>query len=334
MKKSVFALGLCVLMTQFVFAQIKVTSAGYVGIGTQSPSCKVTMQGDNILLRSNTNNSTGILFTYLPGEEAFDISPTSNGYNSMGANQRYDVIYGNMFDGEGGWFNSLYTFNFYDWSDIKLKKNINNLSFDKSAFSKLHPVSYEICDSLLLNKNQRKNKKAVTTTKYGFIAQELQELYPQLVSTDEVTGFLKVKPLELIPILVSAIKDQQTQISDLETRLSKLENNSSSAPAKVGALHTPDANVTDVLTYPVLDQNIPNPFNISTTIGYYLPTTITNASIYVYDMNGVQLKSYSITEKGKGTVTIQGSEFNAGMYLYALIADGKVIDTKRMILTK
>jgi hypothetical protein len=32
--------------------------------------------------------------------------------------------------------------------------------------------------------------------------------------------------------------------------------------------------------------------------------------------------------------TIQGSEFQAGMYLYSLIADGKEVDTKRMILTK
>lgn len=51
-------------------------------------------------------------------------------------------------------------------------------------------------------------------------------------------------------------------------------------------------------------------------------------------MNGTQLKNYSITQRGKGSITIQGSEFTAGMYLYALIADGKVIDTKRMILTK
>ena len=93
-------------------------------------------------------------------------------------------------------------------------------------------------------------------------------------------------------------------------------------------------NETDVLTYPVLDQNIPNPFNTSTNIGFSLPSTIATAGIYVYDMNGVQLKSYSITERGKGNITIHGSELNAGMYLYALIADGKIIDTKRMILTK
>ncbi len=90
----------------------------------------------------------------------------------------------------------------------------------------------------------------------------------------------------------------------------------------------------DALTYPVLNQNVPNPFNSATTIGFYLPNTVTNANIYVYDMNGIQLKSYPITEKGKGNVIIQGSELNAGMYLYTLITDGKVIDTKRMILTK
>ena len=95
-----------------------------------------------------------------------------------------------------------------------------------------------------------------------------------------------------------------------------------------------DITEAEVLTYPVLDQNTPNPFNIATTIGFYLPNSITAASIYVYDMTGNQLKSISIPERGKGNLKIQGSEFSAGMYLYALIADGKVIDTKRMILTK
>ncbi|MDR1370842.1 MAG: hypothetical protein LBJ72_12070 [Dysgonamonadaceae bacterium] len=37
---------------------------------------------------------------------------------------------------------------------------------------------------------------------------------------------------------------------------------------------------------------------------------------------------------GDQTLTISGSELRAGTYLYALIADGKKVDTKRMILTK
>jgi hypothetical protein len=46
------------------------------------------------------------------------------------------------------------------------------------------------------------------------------------------------------------------------------------------------------------------------------------------------LEGKQVSVRGTGNITVQGSEFKAGMYLYALIADGKVIDTKRMILTK
>jgi len=48
-------------------------------------------------------------------------------------------------------------------------------------------------------------------------------------------------------------------------------------------------------------------------------------------MNGTQLKSIELHHLGDGSITINGGEFKAGMYLYALITDGQVIDTKRMI---
>jgi len=38
--------------------------------------------------------------------------------------------------------------------------------------------------------------------------------------------------------------------------------------------------------------------------------------------------------KGKQSVTINGNSLQPGMYLYALVIDGKEVDTKRMILTK
>ena len=42
---------------------------------------------------------------------------------------------------------------------------------------------------------------------------------------------------------------------------------------------------------------------------------------------------YNITVKGKQSVTINGSSFQPGMYLYALVIDGKEVDTKRMLIT-
>ena len=334
----IFSFGLFIFQSN---AQIKVTSNGSVGIGTSSPSTanKVTIEGDNILIRAHNLDYSGLQIKY--DSEYMDISPADDNQlvNTIGYNRGFDEIYSNTIVGNYGQFYEIYcTGHFYNWSDTRLKKNINSLSFDKSVFSKIHPVSYEISDSLLLAKKQNKKPGiARTTFQYGFLAQELQSLYPQLVTMDEKTGFLKVKPLELLPIMVSAIQDLQAK-TDAQAKqidyLMSIVAPTNSSPKKVDAIITTGVNETNTLTYPVLDQNTPNPFNQSTTIGYYLPTTINNAAIYVYDMNGVQLKSYNITERGKKNIIINGSEFNAGMYLYALIADGKVIDTKRMILTK
>lgn len=128
-------------------------------------------------------------------------------------------------------------------------------------------------------------------------------------------------------MLVEALKEQKTEIEILSEQIKTFN----SGAKKVASSHEDE---TYIINYPILDQNVPNPFNVTTTIGFYLPPTVNTATIYVYDMNGVQLKNYSVVERGKGNVIIKGSEFNAGMYLYALIADGEVIDTKRMILTK
>jgi hypothetical protein len=50
-------------------------------------------------------------------------------------------------------------------------------------------------------------------------------------------------------------------------------------------------------------------------------------------MQGKQISQYPVYERGNGSVTINGGEFKAGMYMYTLIADGHVIDSKQMILT-
>ena len=65
-----------------------------------------------------------------------------------------------------------------------------------------------------------------------------------------------------------------------------------------------------------------------------LPEVTRQARLIIYSLEGRQLKNIQVNERGTATVKISGSEFNPGMYLYALIADGKVIDTKRLILTK
>lgn len=236
-------------------------------------------------------------------------------------------------------------------SDARMKDNISDISNSIDKIKQLRSVSYNfkeeqkdqtISDKILKGSTAEeieKMKRAVENVPktneyllnrkfYGFLAQEVQKIYPDLVYEDS-TGMLSVDYIGMIPLLVDALKDMETRIAGLETDISELTNNSESTIQNIKS-STDDVNS---FSYPVLEQNVPNPFNMSTTINYYLPETISNASIYIYDMNGTQLKHYSLGERRKGNLIIKGSELVAGMYLYALIADGKVIDTKRMILT-
>ena len=81
-----------------------------------------------------------------------------------------------------------------------------------------------------------------------------------------------------------------------------------------------------------LAQNVPIPFGTTTRIGIFLPQTVSNARLYVYNMQGAQIRSFNINDRGNTHVTIEGYSLEAGMYLYTLVADGKEVDTKKMIL--
>lgn len=46
------------------------------------------------------------------------------------------------------------------------------------------------------------------------------------------------------------------------------------------------------------------------------------------------LKTITINQRGAGNELINAKEFVAGMYLYSLVTNGKIVDTKQMLLTE
>lgn len=83
-----------------------------------------------------------------------------------------------------------------------------------------------------------------------------------------------------------------------------------------------------------LEQNRPNPFNQQTIIQYYLPGTTKNAQLRISDLSGKLLKTFELADSGLNTVTIDGGTMGPGTFFYTLVIDGRMIDTKRMVLTK
>jgi len=163
---------------------------------------------------------------------------------------------------------------------------------------------------------------------FGLIAQELQEVYPNLVYEKD-NGYLAVNYVELIPILMQAIKELNAKVAVLGA------NKVNCSPFTSGEQET--------LSLPLnqeqwagssMDQNVPNPFTEKTDIAIYLPESVREATLYIYDLSGKQLGQHPVDGRGETVMTIHADKMDAGMYVYSLIADKKVVTTKKMIVVK
>lgn len=221
-------------------------------------------------------------------------------------------------------------------SDYRVKENIQSLSNSSlDNIMSMNVVEYNYDADLLMpiddsdtasiatrNLQLSAEKSRIASEKhYGLIAQELQQLYPDLVKESQ-EGYLTINYLEIIPLLISSVQE-------LNSKLEKYENGT---VKKVLAYKPEDTELDAIVT--TLYQNTPNPFTESTLIQCEIAESVANANLYIYNMNGEQITEFVITDRGSTSVTIDGGSLSAGMYLYALVADGQVIDTKRMILTK
>ena len=160
----------------------------------------------------------------------------------------------------------------------------------------------------------------LTHKHYGVIAQELQKIYPDLVIEGE-DGYLSVNYVELVPLLIQSVQELSAKLDEARKSNARRDDG------------TTDMTDLDVIKTELF-QNTPNPFTEVTTIACTIAEDVRTAMLYIYDLNGKQIAEYPVDERGNTSVTIEGNSLNAGMYLYSLITDGKVIDTKRMIWTK
>ena len=93
----------------------------------------------------------------------------------------------------------------FNTSDATLKENIQLLSeSSKNKLLNLKTVEY----SFKSDSTQKQH--------YGFIAQDVEEIYPTLVSANAL-GHKTVNYIELIPILLSKMQDMQKEIDELKS---------------------------------------------------------------------------------------------------------------------
>ncbi len=176
----------------------------------------------------------------------------------------------------------------------------------------------------------------------GLIAQEAKEVIPQIVHHDEDKDIYGIDYVALVPYLIGAVQEQQTQIESLQNiinsqvqELVEIKDFTGYAESalKKSTIRDPLENST-VDNVPILYQNTPNPFFDITIIEVFLPEKVQTAKLYIHNLNGIELMIKDLSDRGDLKITIDGSSLKKGMYLYTLTVDGTIIDSKRMILTE
>ena len=217
-------------------------------------------------------------------------------------------------------------------SDIRLKKDVESLDDAWTRLGGINSIAYTLKPKPVADAEDGEEviEDAVPDDRrhFGFSAQEVREVYPELVSEDS-EGWLSIDYIGFIPILVDAVKNLQAKNDELTEEIARIQNGAQSfrvAEAGVGQA------IEGIVT-PSLGQNRPNPFSESTVIEITLPETVGEAALYIYDMQGTQKMRLDVEGRGNTSVTVDSRTLGAGMYLYSLIADGEEIATKRMIIT-
>lgn len=228
-------------------------------------------------------------------------------------------VYAGYFKGDTYVNGDLTATNVITPSDIRLKKNIEPLSEINSALDNvlsMNVISYnykeeEIAevelDTLQANNlavRTAENAQKAKDVHFGLSAQELQEIYPNLVKEGQ-NGYLGVNYVELVPVLIRSIQELKDEIDALRKESEQPEARSLSAICNDGA----------------------------TNIRFSLPDKTTAASICIYDLQGKMLKQIPVAS-GMTSVTAYSQELGNGIFLCSLNANGKEIETKRIVISK
>jgi hypothetical protein len=162
---------------------VTITSTGNIGMGTGSPSVRLQVM--------NNDGGQSTARIYASNNSITTDWPTGWG----GGLNTFDISCA-----------SVYYSGLAQRSDVRKKDNITTYTRGLSEVLQLRPVSF--------NWKQYNSSE----TQYGFIAQEVETIIPEIVNEDS-EGYKNIKNA-YIPILVNAIKELQNQIDQIKQDLS------------------------------------------------------------------------------------------------------------------
>lgn len=135
-----------------------------------------------------------------------------------------------FFNTETSTFNNIQVGNVYNYSDSRAKENIQTIQPGLDAVSKLRPVSYNWKAEMIkidsLNSYIPQGPNVNEKLQYGFLAQDMEQVLPDIVTNDE-SGFKMINYVALVPVLVKAVQELQEIVNAQTTMIEQLRNGTS-----------------------------------------------------------------------------------------------------------
>jgi hypothetical protein len=238
-------------------------------------------------------------------------------------------------------------------SDENLKTDIETVESATEMILSLHPKTY------VFNVDQYPTMGLPEGRQFGFLAQELQDQFPEMVSEtmhpaeldslgNEIhpaVSFKAVNTHGLFPILIAAFQEQlqvsqvaaaedASEMEELRTRLDQMEQllaECCNRPApdglrEVGINNVPELNDTEG------DRKLriqPNPFSESTTVFYMLERS-GRAQLMANSADGKQLRVLQEANLESGSYQYEWNtgDLAAGIYYVTLLLDGQPVVKK------
>ncbi|WP_207429879.1 tail fiber domain-containing protein [Sabulibacter ruber] len=241
-------------------------------------------------------------------------------------------------------------------SDKSLKKNVQELGDALRILGQLKPVTYQHRDD-----NQFAKLSLPKGNHFGLVAQDVEKVLPDLVkesslvlssgtdlqkrispegkllrqtdqkeTTRESINVKAVNYVEMVPLLIKAVQEQQQIMQDQQETITSLTEKVAQLERALGtsASGSLDSSAKGIS----LEQNQPNPVNQATTIKYRIPGGA-QAQIRVYDsISGRLLKT--IPAPAHGSVDMNANDLPTGKYIYSLVVNGKVATSKHMVVAR
>jgi hypothetical protein len=230
-----------------------------------------------------------------------------------------------------GWTSSTA---FVALSDRRYKKDIQRIKGALDKVIKLEGVSY------YWNKQTPPNRKLNDNKEIGFIAQDVENIIPEAVikTEDNVYG---LNYNAIIPVLAEAIKEFNDKITTLKEQSEELKKENLELKETINTIYKMHLKTRDLSNTSFespknkLFPNIPNPsLSMSDAKIEYFWETGQNAVITFNSIDGKTIKSFPLKNKGQGGVLLNTNRLVAGTYTYSFYIDGRLIDSKLMILSR